>query len=324
MTIEQPETQEAQAPLPRIPRLGASASGLVSLLLVGGLFIIPFFGLLIAPLSALPVLHFQSSGAPGYRAWGPMVALLLVASGAGASGIAIPLLAAYVLLVVLPAATAEAWTRWRWSEGRWIAVATLIGVVACLAATAMAARPQTPMEAVSGWLRAASDDAGEFYAAWGLAEGEVALALDAAERVASWVLPSLPVAYLIAALFWLRPRLALLGLGVDVGALEDYRNDEWLAAVFAAAGIGTLVLGGTARWVAVNFLIAVLILYFVQGLAIIRAHLARWFGRGWLVRWGVVLLCLQGPLPLLVAALGVADNFHPLRPKADDDDGGTL
>jgi hypothetical protein len=37
----------------------------------------------------------------------------------------------------------------------------------------------------------------------------------------------------------------------------------------------------------------------------------------------VVLLCLQGPLPLLVAALGVADNFHPLRPKADDDDGGT-
>ena len=322
MTIEQPETQKAQAPLPRIPRLGASASGLVSLLLVGGLFIIPFFGLLIAPLSALPVLHFQSSGAPGYRAWGPMVALLLVASGAGASGIAIPLLAAYVLLVVIPAATVEAWTRWRWSVGRWIAVATLIGVVACLAATAMAARPQTPMEAVSGWLRAASDDAGELYAAWGLAEGEVALALDAAERVASWVLPSLPVAYLIAALFWLRPRLALLGLGVDVGAFEDYRNDEWLAAVFAAAGIGTLILGGTGRWVAVNLLIAVLILYFVQGLAIIRAHLARWFGRGWLVRWGVVLLSLQGPLPLLVAALGVADNFHSLRPKADDDDDG--
>jgi hypothetical protein len=252
-----------------------------------------------------------------------MVALLLVASGAGASGIALPLLAAYLLLVVLPAATVEAWARWRWSEGRWIAVATLIGVVVCLAATAMAARPQTPMEAVSGWLRAASDDAGELYAAWGLAEGEVALALDAAERVASWVLPSLAVAYFIVALFWLRPRLALLGLGVDVGAFEDYRNDEWRAAVFAAAGIGTLILGGTGRWVAVNLLIAVLILYFVQGLAIIRAHLARWFGRGWLVRWGVVLLSLQGPLPLLVAALGVADNFHPLRPKADDDDGGT-
>jgi hypothetical protein len=323
MTTELPEKPKIRSPLPRIPRLGAAASGLVSLLLVGGLFVIPFFGLLIAPMGALPVIHFQSSGAAGYRAWGPVVALLLVASGAGGAGIAIPLLSAYLLLVVLPAATVEAWMRWRWSEGRWIAVATLIGVTACLAATAMVARPKAPMEAVSGWLRAASDDAGELYAAWGLAEGEVALALDAAERVASWVLPSLPVAYLVVALFWLRPRLALLGLGVDVGAFEDYRNDEWLAAVFAVAGIGTLVLGGTARWVAVNLLIAALILYFVQGLAIIRAHLARWFGRGWLVRWGVVLLCLQGPLPLLVAVLGVADSFHPLRPRADDD-GGTL
>ncbi len=322
MTTELPEKPKIRSPLPRIPRLGAAASGLVSLLLVGGLFVIPFFGLLIAPMGALPVIHFQSSGAAGYRAWGPVVALLLVASGAGAAGIAIPLLSAYLLLVVLPAATVEAWMRWRWSEGRWIAVATLIGVTACLAATAMVARPKAPMEAVSGWLRAASDGAGELYAAWGLAEGEVALALDAAERVASWVLPSLPVAYLVVALFWLRPRLALLGLGVDVGAFEDYRNDEWLAAVFAVAGIGTLVLGGTARWVAVNLLIAALILYFVQGLAIIRAHLARWFGRGWLVRWGVVLLCLQGPLPLLVAVLGVADSFHPLRPRADDD-GGT-
>ena len=322
MRVDQPEMHEAQTPLPRIPRLGAAASGLVSLLLVGGLFVIPFFGLLIAPMGALPVIHFQSSGAAGYRAWGPVVALLLVASGAGAAGIAIPLLSAYLLLVVLPAATVDAWMRWRWSEGRWVAVATLIGVTACLAATAMVARPKAPMEAVSGWLRAASDDAGELYAAWGLADGEVALALDAAERVASWVLPSLPVAYLVVALFWLRPRLALLGLGVNVGAFEDYRNDEWLAAVFAVAGIGTLVLGGTARWVAVNLLIAALILYFVQGLAIIRAHLARWFGRGWLVRWGVVLLCLQGPLPLLVAVLGVADSFHPLRPRADDD-GGT-
>ena len=322
MTTELPETPEMQTPLPRIPRLGAAASGLVSLLLVGSLFVIPFFGLLIAPLAALPILHFQSGGGLGYRSWGPVVGLLLVASGAGAAGITIPLLAFYLLLVVLPAATVEAWTRWRWSEGRWIAVATMIGVVACLGAIAMAAWPQTPMAAVSGWLRAASDDAGELYAAWGLAEGEVGLALDAAERVASWVLPSIPVAYLVVVLFWLRPRLALLGMGADVGTFEDYRNDDWLAAVFVVAGIATLLLGGVPRWIAINFLIAVLILYFVQGLAIIRAHLARWFGRGWLVRWGVVLLCLQGPLPLLVAALGVADNFHSLRPRADDD-GGT-
>ena len=322
MTTEHKDSPDLQAPLPRIPRMGAAASGLVALLLVGGLFVIPFLGLLIAPLGSLPVLHFQSGGAPGHRAWGPVVALLVVAAMVGMAGFAIPLLGAYLLLVVLPSASIELWTRWQWSEGRWVAVASLTGVVACLVTTAVIAAPQTPMEAVSVWIRAASGEAGELYAAWGLAEGEVELALDAAERIASWVLPSVPVAYLVMVLFWIRPRLVLLGTNVEVARFEEYRNDEWLAAVFAVAGVGTLLTGGMLRWVAVNLLMAVLILYFVQGLAIIRAHLARWFGRGWLVRWGVVLLCLQGPLPLLVAGLGVADSFHPLRPQANDD-GGT-
>jgi hypothetical protein len=302
--------------------MGAAASGLVALLLVGGLFVVPFLGLLIAPLGSLPVLHFQSGGAPGHRAWGPVVALLVVAAIVGMAGFVVPLLGAYLLLVVLPSASIELWARWQWSEGRWVAVASLTGAVGCLVAVAVVAAPQTPMEAVSVWIRAASGEAGELYAAWGLAEGEVELALDAAEKIASWVLPSVPVAYLVMVLFWIRPRLVLLGTKVEVVRFEDYRNDEWLAAVFAVAGVGTLLTGSTPRWVAVNLLMAVLILYFVQGLAIIRAHLARWFGRGWLVRWGVVLLCLQGPLPLLVAGLGVADSFHPLRPQANDD-GGT-
>jgi hypothetical protein len=106
-----------------------------------------------------------------------------------------------------------------------------------------------------------------------------------------------------------------------VAAFEEYRNDDWLAAGFALAGLGTLFLAGTPRWIAVNVLIAVLILYFVQGLAMIRAHLARWLGKGWLVRWGVALLCLQGPLPLVVAALGIADGFFELRPRTGDDGG---
>jgi hypothetical protein len=322
MTNENTNEPEVQTPRPQIPRLGAAASGLVALLLVGGLFVIPFLGLLIAPLGSLPVLNFQSSGAPGYRAWGPVVALLVVAALGGFAGFALPLLAAYALLVVLPSTTVDLWVRWRLSEGQWIVAATLAGLLATLAVVFAIASPQTPMEAISGWMRAASEDAAELYASWGLAEGSVELALDAAERAAAWVLPSVPVAYLVVVLFWMRPRLQLLGLPVPVATFEEYRNDEWLAALFVLAGGGTLLLGGTLRWVAINLLVTVLILYFVQGLAMIRAHLARWFGRGWLVRWGVALLCLQGPMPLLVAALGVADSFHPLRPQLDDD-GGT-
>jgi hypothetical protein len=322
MVIDQPDTPEAHAPRPQIPRLGAAASGLVALLLVGGLFVIPFLGLLIAPLGVLPVLHYQSSGTPSYRAWGPVAALLVVAALGGFAGFALPLLGAYSLLVVLPSATVDLWVRWRWSEGQWIAAATLVGLLATLGIVAAMSAPQTPMEAIAGWMRAASEDAAELYASWGLAQGNVELALDAAERAASWVLPSVPVAYLVVVLFWMRPRLPLLGLPVPVTPFEDYRNDEWLAALFGLAGGATLLLDGTPRWAAINLLVVVLILYFVQGLAMIRAHLARWFGRGWLVRWGVALLCLQGPMPLLVAALGVADSFHPLRPQVDDD-GGT-
>ena len=70
-------------------------------------------------------LHFQAGGRHGFRAWGPVVGLLGVASAAGMAAIALPLLAAYLLLVVLPAVSIEAWARWRWSEGRWVAVATL-------------------------------------------------------------------------------------------------------------------------------------------------------------------------------------------------------
>jgi hypothetical protein len=314
-------TPEVQTPRPQIPRLGAAASGLVALLLVGGLFVIPFLGLLVAPLGSLPVLHFQSSGSPGYRAWGPVVALLAVAALGGFAAIAVPLLSAYGLLVILPSASVDLWVRARWSEGRWIAIATSVGLAGTLAAVILLASPQTPIDAIAGWMRGSANEMAELYAVWGVSQGNAELVLDAAERAASWVLPSIPVAYLVIVLFWMRPRLPLLGLPVTVTEFEAYRNDEWLAAAFALGGGGTLLLSGTPRWVAINLLVAVLILYFVQGLAMIRAHLARWFGRGWLVRWGVALLCLQGPMPLLVAALGVADSFHPLRPKVDDDGG---
>jgi hypothetical protein len=322
MTKDKVDTTEVRARRPQIPRLGPAASGFAALLLVGGLFVVPLLGLLIAPLGSLPVLHFQSGGSPGYRAWGPVGALLVVASLGGFAAFALPLLSAYCLLVILPSVTVDTWIRWRLSEGRWVAITTIAGLLGCLAAVVAIASPQTPMEAVAGWMRAASEDASEIYAAWGLSQGSVELALDAAERAAAWVLPGVPVAYLVLVLFWMRPRLPLLGLPVSVVQFEEYRNDEWLAALFVLAGGGTLLFGGTLRWVAINLLVAVLILYFVQGLAMIRAHLARWFGRGWLVRWGVALLCLQGPIPLLVAALGVADSFHPLRPQVDDD-GGT-
>ena len=325
MTISNEPNEAAEATpaasVPRLPRFGAGAAGMVSLLLVAAVLVVPVFGLLIAPLGLVPVLHFQSDGSPGFRAWGWVVALLIVASAAGFGPFALALLAAYGLVVVIPAISVELWVRSGWSEGRWAAVAVVAATAVVLAGLAVVTASAGPVEGVATAMREAESDATEMYGAMGFAEGEIELAFDASAQVIPWVLPGIVVAYVVIILFWIRPRIPLLGFDVEVGAFEDFRGEEWLAAGFALSGLGALFLGGTPRWVALNLLIAVLLLYFVQGLAMIRAHLARWVGRGWFVRWGVGLLCVMWPMPILVTTLGVADSFFPLRPAASDDGG---
>ena len=324
MTItEEPEkaAEATPAAVPRLPRFGAGATGLVSLLLVAGVVVVPLFGLLIAPLGLVPVLHFQSGGTTGARAWGWVVAVLAAGSLLGLGGLPLVLLAAYGLIVVIPAVSVELWSRVEWSEGRWAAATAACGSAVVLAGMMAVTQPAGPVEAVAEAMRSAAVDAREMYGAMGFAEGEIELAFDASERVVPWVLPSVVITYLIIILFWIRPRIPLLGYGVKVGAFEDYRGEDWLAAGFALSGLGAIFLDGTPRWIAVNLLISVLVLYFVQGLAMIRAHLARWVGRGWFVRWGVALMCIYPPMPVLVAAMGVADSFFSLRPAKSDDGG---
>lgn len=322
-TTEEPEETAAAAPaaVPRVPRFGAGASGLVSLLLVAGVLVVPLFGLLIAPLGLVPILRFQADGSSGIRAWGWVAALLAVAGASGLGPFPLALLAAYGLIVVIPALSVELWAKKGLSEGRWISISVFAAAAVVLVGVATVTMPAGPVEGVAEAMRSAAGGAKEMYGAMGFAEGEIELAFDASERVVPWVLPSVVTAYLITVLFWIRPRIPVLGYHVHVSAFEDYRGDDWLAAVFALAGLGALFFSGSLRWVALNLLIAVLLLYFVQGLAMIRAHLARWVGRGWLIRWGVALICIYPPMPILVMTLGVADSFFPLRPTASDDGG---
>ncbi len=302
-------------------RLGPLGSGVLSLLLVLSLFAVPIFGFLIAPMAIVPILHFQTTSSRPSLAWSWVVVLLAIASVSGFGEVALPVLLAYLLIVVLPALSVRFFEGFDWDEGRWVAVSTGIATLCSIIVVVALTAPLTPMEGVAEWIRAAGEQGEELYGSMGMSRGELELALDAAEKYASWVMPVFPIGYFIIVLFWIRPRLLVLGARVRTGKFEDYRSEEWLPAAFALAGLGTLLLNGTAKWVAINVLFAVLILYFVHGLAIIRAHLARWVGRGWLVRWGVTLICLQMPFPPLVIILGVTDSFRSLRPRADDDGG---
>lgn len=313
-------TPEQQDGVVRRAGFGAAGSGAFSVLLVGSLFALPMVGMAIAPLGAIPVLHYQAGGRAGVRAWGGAVLALTVAAFVPAVGpIAAAVLGVYLLVVVVPTVTVAAWHRLGWSEGRWAAIAVVLAAILVVATVLVAAWPEPPVASSKLWLRAVIEQA-ETASAGMLADvGD--LELDAFEGVASWLLPAIPVAYLLLILFWVRPRLAVLGYPMTIGSFEDYRSEELLPVAFAAAGVATLLFEGTARWVALNLLVAVLLLYFVHGLAIIRAHLARYLGRRWYVRWGVALVCLTNPLPPVVALLGLADSFFNLRPRPREDGG---
>ena len=318
------QAPDARPPL-RLPRLGVAASAAVSLLLSASLVVVAPVGLLVAPLAVVPVAQWVAvEPRRGRLAWGLVSAALAALTAAGAELLGSPAwtyLAAYVLVVALPAASLELWRRLAWREGRWVAVATLAGAAAILGAVVAAAWPTPPVDGVAGWFRETTTQVEAAYREMGVGTGELELAFDTVESAVPWIAPSLPVAYLVVLLFWLRARVPVLGFPMPVAPFEGYRGEEWLPAGFALFGLATLLLGGSARWLALNLLIAVLVLYFVQGLAMIRAHVARWIGRGWLVRWAVALLRLQGPLPLVVAALGIADGFYSLRPRTVEDGG---
>jgi hypothetical protein len=303
-------------------RPGILTAGVLSLLLYFSLLGLPLLGVLVAPMSAVPVLSVRGGSRAMTVAWGwPALALALLA-GADRSGTGLMLLAGYMMLVVLPSVSVSWWSRAGWSEGRWVAVTTGVGLVTILGLV-LALSQGHPVEATRAWVHQAAGQAEAMYTSLGMSRGEVGLMMDRAESWLSWILPGLVTGYLVLTLFWLRPRLGLLGLPVQTGPFEAYRNDEWVSAAFALAGAGTLLLRDTPRWVAVNLLVAVLILCFVQGLAMIRSHVVRFVGRGLLVRWGLGLICLQIPLAFVVMALGMIDSFHSLRPAPASENGRT-
>ncbi len=312
-------SQAGEGPV-AVPGPGPFVAAAVSLFLFAALFVFPPLGVFVAPMATVPLLQLAARRGTAAPAWGGVAILLAIATLAGGGTPILLFLTGYLVLVAVPVASVELRRLTGWGDGRWAALAALAGLLLVLAAVVAATWPASPVEGTAAWYHKAGEQAVELYARAGISRGEIQLAIDRSAPLISWLLPSMPLAYLVAVLFWVRPRAELLGLGTGTGTFEEYRSDEWLPVGFVAGGLGTFFFQGTPRWVAVNLLATVLILYFVHGLAIIRAHLVRYVGRGWFVRWGIALLCLQVPLPALVAVLGLADSFFDLRPRRSDDD----
>lgn len=94
----------------------------------------------------------------------------------------------------------------------------------------------------------------------------------------------------------------------------DFTTPAAAAALFVPAGALAALAGGEVRRTATDVLLPLLALFFLRGLAIIRALLDR-VRAGVLLRLLAYALALQMPLPLGVALGGLFDEFFDFRKR---------
>lgn len=107
------------------------------------------------------------------------------------------------------------------------------------------------------------------------------------------------------------------------GSFATFRTPLAVAAAFIPAGALAALADGFASRAAITVLIPLGTLFFLRGMAIIRALLDR--GRvGLLIRAPVYVLAVQMPIPVLVAIGGLLDEFLDFRERFSrkDESGG--
>ena len=129
--------------------------------------------------------------------------------------------------------------------------------------------------------------------------------------------PALIVMTLIAMagcnLMLLRRFAAGLGYRLNIGEFRDYRNPDLLVWGLIASGFSLLAGDRMVTTPALNILAIILVLYFLQGLAVISAIIARQSIAGVLRAGLYIMLLMQPYLAALVAAVGIFDLWGDFR-----------
>jgi uncharacterized protein YybS (DUF2232 family) len=294
-------------------------AGLFSLLVFASLILLPFIGVFLALLAPLPLVHVVATGRPSFLAWGWVAVGLVGAVLVWHQTWMVAAATGYLLVAVWPTVSIETWLRRQWTTGRWAAVVALVALAISAGVMIAVFYPAAPAEAL-GDIFTRNSGTNDLVRKLGEASGGEELMAQAI-RLVAYLAPSAVALYVLWVVFWLRPRLPLLGLPRGSESIAQYASEEWLPVAFAVGGLGWVFAPEPAKWLAANLLVAVLGLYFVHGLAIIFFHLGRRFGENRWVRLGVVVFALQVPVALVVSALGLTDSFFRLR-RGGADDGG--
>ncbi len=293
---------------------------LAALLAVGcfsaGIFF-PFLGAMLTLLCPLPLAVLaMRRGRFAFLAGLLLAPLLLGLLGSGWQA------AAFVLEFVGPALIlAEALRRGRRSEAITLGVAVWLSVGGMVVLLLGARQWDQPLLAVRQHLDVLLRDVEGMTTRLGLAEGPEAAAASAAQA-RQWLLAAFPGLFfagnLLAAagydatLRWLARRRPA-AFGGSAPAPWRWQLPEHL--VWAFIGVGALYLSGYSRLTAVglNGLIALLALYFLQGVSIVLFWIHRFQLPRFLVAVSVVMLMLQPLAMLLVAGVGLFDVWCAFR-----------
>lgn len=175
----------------------------------------------------------------------------------------------------------------------------------------------------------------EFYRNAGWTEETLAATGSAFDRMRDlvvWHLPGLALAccaiHAALLVYAFGRRAGLEEAPLAPGSFATFRTPLAAAAAFIPAGALAALADGLAARAAVTLLIPLGVLFFLRGMAIIRALLDR--GRvGLLIRAPVYVLAVQMPIPVLVAIGGLLDEFLdfrgriPRRADGEESDGGS-
>ena len=120
-------------------------------------------------------------------------------------------------------------------------------------------------------------------------------------------------------LLWLLPATKDLLPGP---AFIDWKVPDYLVWPMLTAGFGAFFATSTLQAIAINLLIIIFPLYYLQGLAIVTYYFQQRGTSLWLRAVSYLLLALFNPLPFLLAGVGLFDlwgNFRKERVKPNSD-----
>jgi len=117
----------------------------------------------------------------------------------------------------------------------------------------------------------------------------------------------------------LKKTAAIFQLHLNVGEFITFRNPDLLVWVLISAGFSLLLPTSLVTTPALNILLLVVLMYFVQGLAIISVLISRQSISGILRIGFYIMLVIQPYLAVLIAGIGLCDLWVDFRtPKKQE------